>query len=163
MCGAPAAVTVAAMTETLHEPPSTDLPPRPVRLVRDPDDKVVAGVCAGLGRTTGTDPVLWRVTLVVLVLFGGAGLLLYVLAWVLVPRAGAPESFVERLVRGRRLPPATVALLGALAVVAVSATGDDDAPFVLLALLGLGWLVVRERRLDRGPAPAARCLRRGSR
>ena len=153
MCGRARPATVSAMTETLHGPPPADLPPTTVRLVRDPDDKVVAGVCAGLGRTTGTDPVLWRVTLAVLVLFGGVGLVLYVLAWVLIPRAGAPESAVERVVRGQGVPRAAAVLLGGLAVLAVLAVaGDNDAPLVLLALLGLGWLVVRERRLDRASA-----------
>ncbi len=56
------------------------------RLYRSPDDRVIAGVCGGLGEYFSTDPVILRLILVVLVLFGGSGLILYLLAWVLVPR-----------------------------------------------------------------------------
>jgi phage shock protein C len=47
---------------------------------------VVAGVCGGLGEYFSIDPVLVRIVWIVLSLAGGAGLLLYILAWILVPR-----------------------------------------------------------------------------
>jgi phage shock protein C len=53
---------------------------------------VIAGVCAGLGRYLGVDPVLLRVALVVLVLAGGSGVILYVLAWILVPEEKEGEA-----------------------------------------------------------------------
>jgi len=56
------------------------------RLYRSPDDRVVAGVCGGLGEYFSIDPVLVRIVWIVLSLAGGAGLLLYILAWILVPR-----------------------------------------------------------------------------
>jgi len=56
------------------------------RLYRSPDDRVIAGVCGGLGEYFTTDPVILRLILVVLVLFGGSGLVLYLLAWILIPR-----------------------------------------------------------------------------
>ena len=46
---------------------------------------MVAGVCAGLGEHFDVDPVLFRVAFVVLALLGGAGILLYVLLWILLP------------------------------------------------------------------------------
>ena len=150
------------MTETLHEPPPSfepppppppdDVPPR--RLVRDPDDKVVAGVCAGLGRYTDTDPVLWRVTVGVLTVFGGAGLLLYALAWALVPRTGAPASFAERTLRG---PDRTAAVIGAalLGLVAIAVLDLVDTGLAVLAVvIGVVLLVVRERRSGVQPGPA---------
>jgi signal transduction histidine kinase len=53
----------------------------------------VAGVAAGLGARLGVDPVLIRIGFAVLAFAGGAGVLLYALAWALVPAApsGAPR------------------------------------------------------------------------
>ncbi len=48
---------------------------------------MLGGVCAGVGRSAGLDPLLLRVAVVaVTVLTGGAGLLAYLAAWVLIPR-----------------------------------------------------------------------------
>jgi phage shock protein C len=54
-------------------------------LRRSREDRVIAGVCGGLGRYLGVDPVLLRIAFVVLTVTGGAGLLLYVLALVVIP------------------------------------------------------------------------------
>jgi phage shock protein PspC (stress-responsive transcriptional regulator) len=67
-------------------PPQTPPPPR--RLTRAGDDRVLAGVCGGLARYFNVDAVLFRVGAVALVLLGGAGLLLYLAAWLLVPADG---------------------------------------------------------------------------
>lgn len=145
---------VSAMTETLHEP----LPPPPPfrRLVRDPDDKVVAGVCAAFGRATDTDPVLWRVLVAALAVLGGAGVALYALAWLLVPRSDQPASFVERHLRrpDRSLSIGGVALVVLVALLLLGLT-DDGAGLVLVAVVGaLAYLAVRERR-ESGPPPEA--------
>jgi len=155
------------MTETLHEPPpppepqsaAPELPdgavPAPRRLVRDPDDKVVAGVCAGLGRYTDTDPVLWRVTVGVLTVFGGAGLVLYLLAWVLIPRTGSPASFAERTLRG---PDRTAAVIGAglLGLVTIAVLDLIDTGLVVLAVVvGVVLLATRERRAGVVPGPSS--------
>jgi phage shock protein PspC (stress-responsive transcriptional regulator) len=56
------------------------------RLVRTPDDKMIAGVCGGVARYLGVDATLVRILLVVAVLFGfGSGLLLYIAGWLLMP------------------------------------------------------------------------------
>src|SRR3954467_11346491 len=73
-----------------------DAPPR--RLYRSRDDRLLAGVCAGLGRYTDVDPVLFRVTLAVLTAFGGVGLLLYGVGWLFIPEEGK-DSPVESLLR----------------------------------------------------------------
>ena len=59
--------------------------PRPRRLTRSTDDRALGGVAGGLGAYFDVDPVLFRIAAVALVVFGGAGLLLYVAAWVLIP------------------------------------------------------------------------------
>jgi phage shock protein C len=58
---------------------------------------VLGGVCAGIARSAGLDPLLLRIALVaVTVLTGGAGLVAYLAAWVLIPReAEAPGAPVD--------------------------------------------------------------------
>ena len=158
---APRTTIVLAMTETTYGPPPPPAPPPrppqgdPPRLVRDPDDAVVAGVCAAFGRFTDTDPVLWRVTVAVLTLFGGAGLVLYALGWLLVPGSGQAQSVVERTLRR---PDRGVSPLGVLGVVVgavvLLAILDDGPGFgALLVLAGIAYLVFRERRDPRPVAP----------
>ena len=61
------------------------------RLARSRTDKMIGGVCTGLGAHTGLDPVLWRLLFLTLTLLGaGTGALLYGLLWVLMPAADAP-------------------------------------------------------------------------
>jgi phage shock protein PspC (stress-responsive transcriptional regulator) len=62
--------------------------PEPRRLQRSRDDRVIAGVCGGLARYLNVDPVIVRVTAVALVFAGGAGLFLYLAAFLLVPNDG---------------------------------------------------------------------------
>ena len=54
---------------------------RPVR----PADRTVAGVCSGIGARYRIDPTLVRVAFIVATLFGGSGILLYVVAWLTFP------------------------------------------------------------------------------
>ena len=56
------------------------------QLRRPTDDRIVAGVCSGIGRYLGVDPVLIRVTLAVLtILTWGTALLAYPVMWFLMP------------------------------------------------------------------------------
>ncbi len=141
------------MTETLLDEPLPPPPTDPRRLVRDPDDKVVAGVCAAFGRYTSTDPVLWRVSVAVLALLGGAGLALYALAWLLVPRTGEAQSLAERTLRK---PDSSVGVLGVVAAVVVGVVLlgllDGAGLGALVVIGGLAYLVARERR-EGPPAP----------
>ena len=56
------------------------------------------GVCAGLADYLGVDANLIRVIVAVLVLFGGFGALVYVLAWALVPEEGESVSIAEKII-----------------------------------------------------------------
>ena len=64
-------------------------PPQPVsalnRLRRSRSDKWLGGVCAGIGRVSGVDPWIWRLMFALLFLFGGTGLVVYLLLWIFVP------------------------------------------------------------------------------
>src|SRR5438094_10466664 len=62
----------------------------------------VAGVAAGIGNRYGLDPVLVRVAFAAASVFGGIGLSLYVLCWLLFPAEGDEVSPAEALFgRGR--------------------------------------------------------------
>ncbi|MGI8626988.1 MAG: PspC domain-containing protein [Geodermatophilaceae bacterium] len=70
-------------------PPGYDQPPprrTASRLQRSSSDRVLTGVCGGLGRHTGVDPILFRVGFVALVFAAGTGILLYLALAVLMPR-----------------------------------------------------------------------------
>lgn len=139
---APRRSIVTAMTDfTSFAPPDTR------RLERRPDDKVVAGVCAALGRQTNTDPVLWRVSVAVLAVFGGSGILLYLLGWLLLPAAGSARSPAERAIRppGGRIGVRGV-ILAVLATLVLLASLDSGPGLVGLAVIaGVGYLVQRDR------------------
>ena len=91
-------------TEFTPPPPPPPLPPVPrPPLRRSRNDKVVAGVAGGFAQWLGIDPVIVRVVLVVLAIFGGSGLLLYAIGWLVIPMEGEDDSEVERLMdRGRQ-------------------------------------------------------------
>lgn len=55
------------------------------RLYRSEDDKILGGVCGGIAEYVGVDPVIVRLLWVIGALAWGAGILLYILAWVLIP------------------------------------------------------------------------------
>lgn len=59
-------------------------------LYRDPTDKMLGGVCSGLGHYFDVDTTLVRVAFVVLTLIGGGGILAYLILWVLLEPAAPP-------------------------------------------------------------------------
>jgi phage shock protein PspC (stress-responsive transcriptional regulator) len=57
------------------------------KLYRSRTNRKIAGVAGGLAEFFNADPTLIRVLFVVLALFGGSGLLIYIVMWILVPDA----------------------------------------------------------------------------
>lgn len=121
---------------------------------------MLAGVCGGLGRRLGIDPVLLRVVAVVLAVFGGVGLLLYALAWLLVPAEGEQVSIVEQALgrggpgRDRGGPILLVIGLGLLALVISGSILDGRGEGALLLGLAVVGGVLLLNRQDRGVVPA---------
>ena len=72
----------------------TDPTVAPYKQLRRPlDDRIVAGVCSGLGRYLGVDPVLIRVSFAVLtVLTWGVAVLAYPIMWFLMPEEPRPAA-----------------------------------------------------------------------
>jgi phage shock protein PspC (stress-responsive transcriptional regulator) len=153
-----------AMNVPPHAPPRPEEPasgPRPRRLVREPDDRKIAGVCAGLADRVGVDVSLVRLGAVVLAVFTPVGLIAYLVAWAIVPerrpdepRVVAPPADLPRLGR----TPLWLLVLAGVALVWMLSDGSwwpwwPNGPVIALALVGLGvWLLVRDDDKDR-PRP----------
>jgi phage shock protein PspC (stress-responsive transcriptional regulator) len=127
-------------------------------LRRSRDDRVVAGVCGGVARQLGIDPLLVRVVTAVLAIFG-AGVVLYAAAWLLLPLDDGTPSIGQQAVSPNRTQSSTrtVLLAVVLAIVATLGLGAAfshwDGSFLLaLTICGLvAWLLLRDRRGEGQP------------
>ena len=73
------------------------------RLSRTREGRVVAGVCGGIAAYFGIDPTLVRLAFAVFTIFGGAGVLIYLIAWIVIPEEGGDgSSIAESFVSKRR-------------------------------------------------------------
>jgi phage shock protein PspC (stress-responsive transcriptional regulator) len=132
------------------------------RLERSSSDRIIAGVAGGLGRYFDLNPAFFRLGFVVLTLLGGAGILVYLAALLVVPDEGKEQSIAAEAVAGRRERPwplVGLALAGvALAVLLTRASVWPGAGigWVLILLAGLYIL-----RSSRSGAPRLRLLVRG--
>ena len=82
----------------------TDIPEIPEirRLQRSRSDRMVAGVSGGLARYFEIHPAVFRVGFVVLTLLGGAGILIYAAAALVMPDEGKDDSIATAALRNRR-------------------------------------------------------------
>jgi phage shock protein C len=62
------------------------------RLYRNPNDKVIGGVCSGVANYFDIDPVIVRLVFAVLFLTAGIGLVAYIIAWAIIPVAKTPAD-----------------------------------------------------------------------
>ena len=108
-----------AVAMTTAATPPTPEPPISKRLTRSSSDRVIAGVAGGFGRYLGIDPVVIRLLLIVLIFFGGAGLIVYGAAWLLVPADGHEGEGFDAGGVARR----TGIALGVLVLTIVAAAG----------------------------------------
>ncbi|MEG3629417.1 PspC domain-containing protein [Streptomyces poriticola] len=137
--------------------PDAPEPPRTLR--RDRSHKLLAGVCAGLGRQFDMDPVIFRITLAVLSATGGIGLIFYGFAWLVVPLDDEEENEVRKLLTGRVDGQALAAVLFALVGCGVFLTMLNNGGVltfaVVLSLLLAGAGYWSRRRGVPGPDPLA--------
>ncbi|MFF0572449.1 PspC domain-containing protein [Streptosporangium saharense] len=68
------------------------------RLRRTRDGRIIAGVASGLGRYVGVDPNIIRAALAVATFFGGLGIGIYAVGWLLLPEEGKDSSILQDLV-----------------------------------------------------------------
>lgn len=128
------------------EPPTEPLAdaPRKRRLTRSRSERVIGGVCGGLGRYFDVDPVIFRIAAVALALLGGTGVLLYLAALLLVPSDdGVAAAAAPGEGRNRGLVIAGVVLLLLVAWPFLLGGGVIAAGifFPLAILVGAGVLV----------------------
>jgi len=118
---------------------------------------VVGGVAGGVARTLGIDPILIRVAFVVLTIFGGSGILLYLAGWLFIPEDGHEVSTGERFFRdSNALAIVAVALIAVLVVGPALAWGwwgggPQFGGVLLLVLVVIG-IVALVRHSDRAAA-----------
>ncbi|MFI9589551.1 PspC domain-containing protein [Nonomuraea sp. NPDC052265] len=98
------------MTEAPPRQPAA--PPRELR--RSSEGRFLMGVCAGLGRHTGIDPVVFRVAFAVLLLGSGIGIFLYIAAFLLMKEPNGGPGIIEQWTRRDFDAEAVMALLTAV-------------------------------------------------
>jgi len=69
---------------------------QPKRLYRSRSDRIIAGICGGLGRYFNIDPVFVRIAFILLTLADGFGLLLYLILLIFVPEEPGEHVEVDR-------------------------------------------------------------------
>lgn len=94
---------------------------QPRRLSRPRDGRWLAGVCAGLGEYFELSPTVYRIAFVALTLAGGAGILLYLAAWLVLPEEDEEDSIASEFLKEHRDRPRRLVGLAVLAFVAVTA------------------------------------------
>ncbi|MEE1756097.1 PspC domain-containing protein [Streptomyces sp. SP18CS02] len=137
------------MTSTTPAPPESPGAPSLPPLRRTPRQKVVAGVCGGLGRHFDLDPVIFRIALGVLAVTGGVGLIFYGFAWLLIAAEGEEENEARRLLSGRVEGASLIAVLMALVGCGLflSMLGNGDTiSFALLLIIAVSGAAVWSQR-----------------
>src|SRR5918996_559064 len=147
------------MSERMAETPATG------ELRRSRSNRMLAGVAGGLGAYFELHPAVFRVSFVVLTLMGGAGILIYLAAALVMPDEGKEDSVATAAFRRRR--PWVLVVLGLVAVVPLALLSEapvwpqgDAWPFLLIAgalALWLTWFAVAGARPPGrgGTGPAA--------
>jgi len=136
-------------------------------LRRDSSDRVLGGVASGVARWLEIDPVIVRVVLVILAVFGGSGLVLYAIGWLFIPSDDASATEADRLLERVRQPRSTartvLLVIGAVIgiIILANVTGAlfghwaDGGSFLLLAVVAVVVVYLLRRRTDGvPPAPA---------
>jgi phage shock protein PspC (stress-responsive transcriptional regulator) len=65
------------------------------RMYRDPDHRIIGGVCAGMGAYWDLDPIILRLIFAALILAGGLGLLVYLVLYIVLPEAKTTAQKIE--------------------------------------------------------------------
>ena len=122
-------------------------PPQPAQRVvrRSRSERVLAGVCGGVGRYFGVDPVLLRIAFIILALANGLGVVAYVVAWVAIPEEqpdqppGPPSE--PRRETGRLVLGGSLVVLG-LVLLLDRLAPDLDELFWPVAVVAVGVAVM---------------------
>jgi phage shock protein PspC (stress-responsive transcriptional regulator) len=151
-------------------PPSTTEPPPPIgagpgpapghgpapgpgparRLTRRGDNKIIAGVASGIADYLGIEPWIVRIAFVVMVPFGGFGVLAYLIAWLLVPLEGSGQSLAGDVLR--RPPSGIRGYIGValilLAVAILASAFSEPGVIWAIVLIAFGIFLFRQDEPD---------------
>jgi phage shock protein PspC (stress-responsive transcriptional regulator) len=137
----------APASSTTQPPPPPGAAPGAVRrLTRRADRRMIAGVAGGIADYLGIEAWVVRLGFIVLVPFGGFGLLAYLIAWLLVPVAGSDQSLASSLLR--RPPSSLRSYVGAglilLAVAILASAFSEPSVIWAIALIAFGIFLFRQ-------------------
>ena len=65
------------------------------RMYRDPDHRIIGGVCSGMGAYWRTEPWIIRIVFVILAVMGGLGILVYLILYIVLPEAKTTAQKIE--------------------------------------------------------------------
>ncbi|MGA8846398.1 MAG: PspC domain-containing protein [Nocardioides sp.] len=153
--GPPAPASLGPIAPEPQRPPPRDALRRLADLRRSRSDKKIAGVAGGLARDLDIDPIIVRVLLVVLIFFGGSGLIVYVGCWLLVPIQGSAQATVRLDERSRGFAVAIVGGIAALALLGDS-LGGWGLPWPLAIIGAIVAIVLLSRGRRARPRPERR-------
>jgi phage shock protein C len=85
-------------TTTTESERNTHTAPERVLLRRSYEDRMLGGVAGGLAQYFGVDAMIVRIAFVVLTVFGGAGIPLYLAGLLLIPDEGSDQSIAGALI-----------------------------------------------------------------
>lgn len=140
------------------QPPPAAMVPPVRRLVRDPYSRL-GGVCSGIAHHTGVDVSLVRLAFVLATFFSGIGLILYLLAWLIVPRAEYwPPAPYEAgaggsLLQGRQLAYGLLAI--GIVLLIFSGAGGFARMLVSVGLVGAGIYLLVQPQASADPSTGA--------
>jgi phage shock protein PspC (stress-responsive transcriptional regulator) len=151
--------TTAGPPPPTSEQPTTAAPP-PRRLYRTRDDRVIGGVCGGIARYFNIDPVLVRVGAVALAVLGGAGVLAYLAAVLLIPKEGEGGQPPEAPNRGLVVTGAVLLVVAVCVVLPFQGGWGPGWGLVPLGLVALAGLLVWRVASGQRPEGDARAVLR---
>ncbi|MEU8271559.1 PspC domain-containing protein [Sphaerisporangium sp. NPDC049002] len=121
-------------------------------LKRTDEGRMLTGVCAGLGRHTGMDPVIFRVGFAALVVGSGIGIMLYVAAFLLMRSPDGGPGYAEQWSRRVFDTETVMALLAAVfalgLIINLAADGISTATVVVGTLLAIALLAAHAQGAD---------------
>ena len=82
---------------TIKNPMAAKKVPLPSRLYRSEKNRVLSGVAGGIGEYAGIDPTIIRLLFVLLTIFGGSGILLYLVLWIVVPTESSVSTTNDQI------------------------------------------------------------------
>jgi phage shock protein PspC (stress-responsive transcriptional regulator) len=65
------------------------------RMYRDPDHRIIGGVCAGMGAYWNIEPWIVRIIFFILAMMGGLGILVYLILYIVLPEAKTTAQKIE--------------------------------------------------------------------